>query len=259
MKAIRRIQALLLAAALFMLVPAASAYAAGSRYHPPAVTFVVMNAPKDLSLTLKLIKEGEPVYAKLDTERRAWESYYRLYRDAVWKIDRWYGNQYDLKDAVLIVESGGTEKTIPVPSEQLSERELNDYLVLDLKRGSLSFGLPFWRAPLLILMRMAVTILAECLIFYLYGYRMRRSWKIFLAVNLVTSLALNIMIRNWLNVNQQYFLGYAYALLLLPVGEIVAYVLLLDEQSRDRCINCTLWGNIASALLHIVMVTTLPL
>ena len=168
-----------------MVVPA---HAAMGSYHPPAVTILTVNAPSDLEISIRLHKrDGTVIPSQLQKKTRLWEQQFRLYREAVYGVTNWYGNDYDLQDSEVVLLSGGQERVIPLPRELTDLTDINNVLVLNYRTGEITLGEPFLRTPLLTLMRVAVAVGMECLVFYLYHYAEKRTYLLEILVGIVTN------------------------------------------------------------------------
>lgn len=247
----KRFSLLLLAAMLILSIPVLAVAS-----HAPVLNVVAPFAPRDMKVTIEIKKnikgEEHVIPVVLEAGRRAWEGQYRLRREAVYGITAWYGNAYDLKDAVLILESGGETKTVPIPAELLSERGSEDHIMLSWRTGRMS-ALPAWRAPSLLLMWAALAMAVEGVVFWLYGYRSRRSWLMFFLINLVTQTAHHAIVAG-LNVDVNRIKVYAISIPVLFLVEMLAFVMLVDERSRDRTIGFAVAANAASqAVLGLLM------
>ena len=255
----RRFTLLLILLLAFSLSGRAMAAAPGAFYHPPALTILVVNAPADLKVTVTMDKNGQAVEAVTEPEKRMWETRFRLYREAVWRIDSWYGNSYDFAGAVLTAESGEGSFTVPVPSEQLKRGEPDDVLTLDLKARTLTVGAPAWRAPLLFLLRAALGMLAEAAVLYLCGFRSRRSWIILLIVTLISKGFLSWLVRDWLNVIPSIYAIYFGIVLVVSLAEIIAYIIFMDEDSRDRITGFAAKAAVLSGIVGFLAISFLPI
>lgn len=220
---------------------------------PPCFTVLVFNAPEDLSVSLILGDETiEPVL--LNREAQAWESYYRFhYYMSQWAEE----NEADcLENADLLVETGGTQYRCPIPSAAFDH--YNNLLTLDVEGQTLTEGQPVWRTPLLVGLRVALTLLLEGLVFFLFGYRTRRSWAIFLAVNLVTQALLNVAIAKAALTGGYWFFLYGFGEILIFAAETAVFSLTLKEHGRLRGAACALAANTASLLLGGWVIANLP-
>lgn len=254
--------AVILLALWFLLISATPAFAVSTRrYHPPALMILVNNAPRDLEIRVSMVKEEKRFETTMDMERRVWESYYRLYRDGVVQMNSWYGNRYDFQDAFLILSTGGTERTVPLPVDELTEGGQFDLLSLDPYNGTITYGVSPLRAPLLLILRVAVAFLVEALIFHLFRYRDRRSWIVFCLCNLVTEVGHNLILSGKF-VSDENFVGYFQIyLFLIPLVflvELLAIVAFVDEHNRDYSVSYVLTSNVVSILLQLFALLFLP-
>jgi hypothetical protein len=104
-----------------------------------------------------------------------------------------------------------------------------------------------------------LTLLLEGIIFYIFGYRQKRSWFVFLAVNLVTKGVLNI----WLN--SEGSLMSSYLILSLIIGEffvftaeITAFPVFIKEHKTSRILIYVFVANIISLITGGYIISVLP-
>ncbi|MDO4568324.1 MAG: hypothetical protein Q4B99_05115 [Clostridia bacterium] len=176
------VAALVVALALCALPNAALANSA----EPPLLTVVLSNAPEDTLVELRYVDGTTVSPLTLSHTSKAWENYFRFYLP---------GNDVDFdRERVYIVISAGDEVINEIV---LTPDELTDYntlLYIDCTTMAVSYGMPFARNALLIAIRVVCTLIIEGLVLLIFGYRAKRSWLIFLIVNLVTQTALNILL-----------------------------------------------------------------
>lgn len=249
--------ALLLVVMIFSSLPV-QAWAVGP-FQPPTLVVVVLGAPKETDMMVVMRKEDEVFHVPMEGKRRAWESDFCLYRMAAWQITNWYGNAYDFKDAELVLTNSEGEKRIPIPDGMLSPRGFNETLTIHYGSGELSYGLPAWRAPLLISIRLAAVLLVEGLIFFLKGYSRARSWLMFVLINLVIHGLLNVFCNGWIFVNPDYYTLFFIAIFVSFVFEIACFLLLVDEGSSDEMIDYLIPANLAGHITTMVLMRVLPL
>lgn len=129
---------------------------------------------------------------------------------------------------------------------------------LDYENKQLKSGKSMIRSIKMVGVRMIITILIEGLIFYLFGFRDRRSWKIFFLVNIVSQAGINIWI-NSLNTLSAYSLTMAYIFmeLLVVVLEPIAYMRFLKEASRLKVLSFGLVSNLASLYIGAKLIASL--
>ena len=253
--------AVLLLALLMLTVPVFAA-GMGTLYHPPAVTILTENAPRDLEITILLHgsekKQEFTVHVELDKKTRAWEQQFRLIREAVYSFKAWFGNSVDLKDAELILSSGGEEKTILLPRELTDQMSSNDILMLNYKAGTVSLGMPFWRGPLVLILRSVIAAAIVLLIFVLRSYVEKRTMILMPLIALVGYGLLNWSTANWLNVDPRSIVKYMIYAMLVIVVQVLAAVVLLDEDSGDGRLSTTLLANLPAMAFNSLALAFLP-
>ncbi len=254
----RRLRSLLLA--LLCLWMLATPVSAASQYHTPAMTILTENAPRDLEIMIRIhLRDGSVVPIILDKKTKAWEQQFRLYREAGFSVKAWYGNDYDLLNAELVLRSGGEEKVIVMPQELTDRMRINDVLVLDYKAGTLSLGDPIWRGPLMLVLRILVAVGLALLIFRLRMYSYLRSY---LAVGISTLAAFGLLgwyTSGWLNFDNRAVIPYIILLVLALLIMSVVNLIVIDEDDRDRTFVTTILAFGASALSNILMLYFLPI
>lgn len=249
---------LLLMALVFGTLPA-EASAIGNA--PPAVTVVVYGAPKDLRMHVVLQYEGNPLSSPLEYERRGWESLYRFYRLGVsMHGNAWSGNARDFRGAVLLLESSDGTREIPIAEGLLTPGGNSDVLTLYYRSGELSAGFAPWRAPVLIAMRVAAALLIEGVFFYFSGFSTRKSWVLFVVINVVIHGFLNWLCCGKINyTGSRYAVGFFTAVLVAFITELVAFVLTVEEYNTDKLARCLIRANLVSHAVNYVLMAVLPL
>ncbi len=249
MKPTRKKWKVLLASLLLLLVPVtASANAAA----PPNLTVLVVNAPEDLQMTLTLSESGQSEVDEIEIESRAWETYYRFF---LW-------NSQSSADGELNVTTGGETSTYTIPREALEK--FGSCYTLDLKTGELTEGTVWYRSGLLAALRVILTLLIEGLVFFLSGYRKRRSWLVFFIVNLVTQGYLNFrLMAGTSTLFDTYYLRGAFVILcivevLIFAVEAVAFAFLLREHTKKRAVFYAFIANAASLGMGGLILSVMP-
>lgn len=243
-----------LAAVLFCL--ALPWPASANSAEPPCVTVLVLAPPGDLELTIEFDSAQGEEPQRLSGDRMLWEGCYRFY-------GRWDIDPEGLTGARLVAETGGESFALPIDPTGFAR--YNNLITLDVGARTLTQGQPWWRQPLLVVLRVALTLALEGLIFYLWGYREKRSWIVFLMVNLVTQFGVNIAILCFLPAaSRTYDAMWAKVLLYGPMEvlvillEAIALPLLLKEQRKRTAVGCAVMANILSWFLGSVLLSVLP-
>lgn len=253
-----RLAAFLIVFSLLSTIPT-NAFANSAE--PPCFTVIVSRAPEDLELSVEYPNGNsyELVYLynrskSGPSETHAWESYYEFLHNG-------YEPKMDLREAVLGVSYGSESYTCAFPEE--CSRYYNGLLVLNLKNRTLRMEASTGRSLLLVILRITLTLLIEGLFFFLFGYRKKASWLLFLITNLVTQIGLNLLLMLAANLAIGY-MALLYMLYLIGEGlvfliEILVFVCGLRERTKARAALCALAANAASLALGGLILTFLPL
>jgi hypothetical protein len=214
--------------------PVCSANAAA----PPSIIIIVPNAPDDLNISI------EPGNIQAHRTDKILESYFSFY-------------SYDLKSAdyKLKITTGGSTFEVPLNAPL----RFNNIFTLDLKNQIVTPGKSFSRFVNLTSLRIVLTLIIEALVFYLFGFRKKKSWLVFLIVNLVTQGALNI----WLGVSttpmQSYLVfSLVFGEILVFVVEAAAFLFLVKEHGRSLAFLYVIVANAASLFLGGYLITNFP-
>lgn len=230
---------LLAALALLLILPVT---ACALSLDDPAFTVRVCFPPKGLSVSLQFSDDvgQEPMTAEPD--RRLGEGCYRFY---------YKGVPMSWKSAL----PEGTELVAETPEDgvicRLSAESLTGFqsiYTLDLQSGTIREGAPWYRAPLLLSLRIGLTLLLQVLSLYLLGYRARRSWIVFCAALLFNHIFLNAGVVVGASTLTSNYVGWALAAAVLAefflfVIETAVFSLLILERRERRAV-------LASALVN---------
>lgn len=209
---------------------------------PPSLVILINNPPDDLSIVM-MSNENQP---EAKVRRVAWEGYFAFYSS-----DMQVNGNYVFK-----VTSNGEsfECTFNEPL-----RRYNEVLTLDIATQELTRGKYPFRSVLLVTIRLLLTILLEGLIFWLFRFRRKRSWIVFIAINLITQGILNI----WLNSESS--LMPSYLILSLIFGEffvflteMVVFPILINEHKKRIVRIYAFVANIISLIAGGYLISLLP-
>jgi hypothetical protein len=197
---------------------------------PPTILIVVSNAPKDLELYT-----GSEKAQRTD---KIFESYFTFYLDLT-------DTNYD----TLIVTRNERSYEIDLPQLQ----RYNNVFILDPGKRTLTRGTSWFRPYELASITIILTLLIEGVIFFLFGYRKRNSWIVFLVTNMVTQGFLYV----WLNLESyplvnSYFFPILFNLIvgefLVFILETIAFLILVRERPRLVTFLYVLAANSASLI-----------
>lgn len=223
---------------LFVLFLAPPCFANAAE--PPSIVIIVPNPPEGLEISLISDSSG-----KARITDKAFERYYAFY----------YRDLREVEDYTIEVTT--TESTFQIPLEQ-PVKTYNNIYTLDLNQQTLQPGKTWSRSALLVSSRVLLTLLIEGIIFWLFGFRDKRSWYAFFAINLLTQGALNF----WLN-NLSPLAGYVILNLILGevqvfIAELIVLLAFLQEHGRLRTFACVMTANLLSLIAGGYIITYLP-
>lgn len=208
---------------------------------PPSILVIVPNAPIDLNLN---IGEGS-TYKEASRRDKLFESYYLFYLD------------YEYPKDEIVINATNKEYNYTIELQRMEQR-YNNVFSLDLKSGDFVEGKFPLRAFLYILLRLSITLIIEGTILLLMGFRRKRTWVIFVAVNLITQGALNYWINTVTYNDYSLFFGLIFYEFMILIAEMVAFLSLGREKSKGYRILYVLLANIISFLIGGYILTVLP-
>lgn len=218
---------------------------------PPCLTIVVVDAPDDLELSLVDADGAETVQLEKLRSSRGWETYFRYFYNHNFR----FGAEVELTDLRLAVTHSGETAYLAMPA--LAYEHYNNVVMLDLDAMVLQRELYPGRMVLVIGLRVVLTLLIEGILFWAFGYHGAYSWGMFLCINLLTQLFLNLLIGS--ASMDSYVLVFYYLLeAVIILAETIAFPLALQEK-RIRAIPYAIIANLVSMFVGGLMITHLPL
>ncbi len=233
----------------FFLLSAVTVPAFANSAEPPGFIILCNDLPEDAQITL-IIPNAQEDDGWEGSQRRVdklWETQYRL----------WIGPYSNaLEGAYIQVIS--SEKSFNCPLPGGPDYAYNTVLTLDYAAQTLTLGQNPWRQVWLTAIRVVMTLLVEGLVLWVFEFREKRTWIVFLALNLLT--------QGWLNtvINTHAF-GNGYWMLILYgmeavifIAEAVLFALLAKEKRGAVRVYSTLAANFASLVLGLILINQLP-
>jgi len=191
---------------------------------PPSIIIGVTGAPDSLSLSI-----GDVTAERKD---KPFMTYFIF-------------KQWELPLSVSGLQVTSPANTFEVPIS--TNKTFNNYFTLDLDSQALTSVSSLPGVKNVPFLMVALTLLIEGVVFYLFGYRQRRSWLIFVVVNLLTQAWLINMLGNGTALADAYAL---LDLIVLEIGvfiaEMIAFGILLRERGPLRRISYVFTANILS-------------
>lgn len=214
----------------------------GNSAEPPSILIIVPDAPDNLEIGIG----SDNVYSRANVKEKGMERYYIFYSREM----RAAAN-YTLK-----IKTGESTFEIPVEGPLKS---YNNLFTLDLKNKTLTSGKLLSRSVFLVTLRVTLTLLIEALVFYLMGFRQRRSWIAFVAINLITQGLLNVWLNGFSPVGSYMVLSLIFGEILVFFVEILAFLIFVKEHRRLRRLSYVLLANFLSLIAGGYIISILPL
>ena len=204
---------------------------------PPSILIIVPNAPDELEISMGNIKAGRT--------NKAFESYYTFYRTDIKSTNN---------TLRFTTSSRSFEITINVPLASY-----NNIFTLDLDNQTLAPGKSLSRSIILPSLRIILTLVIEGIVFFLFGYRKKKSWLIFIIVNLLTQGILNILLAgNYSPLNNYLIFSLIAGEIVVFIVEIIAFLILINEHGRLRTASFVILANLSSLIAGGYLITVLP-
>ncbi len=227
--------------ALAVILPVADAHlCSANSAEPPSVIIIVPNAPHDLEIELG--------YSNIKAYRtdKVIESYFCFYK-------------YDLKQSFDYTLRVKTEDGVFEVTPDFQLDSYNSVFTLDLKNQTLTPGKPLAISIALPALRILLTLAIEAGVFWLFGYRSKRSWIAFLVINLVTQAFVNIWLISGFNPLQSYMIFMlVLAEILVFIFELIAFLLSVKEHGKLRTAGYVMAANLLSLIAGGYLITVLP-
>lgn len=220
----------------------------------PLIKIIVEGSTKDLSISV----ESESDYI-IKPSKIAWESNYILYYFDNTKFVT--AQNSDLNDAKIIVKSGSDVFELKVDKSQMLP---NKVMTLNIEKQTLVSGKSIYRSVSLVSLRLFLILLFQSAIFWLFGFRKKRSWTIFLAISASIYTTLNIWINGFFAITLGSLTYSAYNELIFASScifmfEMFAFLICLREKKLLHRVGLVFLVNIVSYIVINIMVRFLPI
>lgn len=226
---------------IFILLINISGICYGNAAEPPSILIIVPNAPDDLEIGIGT----DNTYVKAKKIDKLVEKHYIFYSREMEKASN---NTINVK-----TNTDSYELDFENPS-----RIYQNIYTLNLKSKTLLSGKSTLRSITLVSLRIIFTLIIEGIVFYLFGFRDKRSWKIFVLINLLTQGALNIWINGLFPMQSYLFIGLIAREILIVVVESITIVSRVKEHSKIRRFLFVVLANFLSLVLGGYILTVLP-
>jgi hypothetical protein len=209
---------------------------------PPTIIIVVPNAPSDLEITLNTHREE----IRGLTDKKFMETQFKFH-----VLNYREGSDYSinliLNDNVEEIEIGKT-----------ADRYLNIYY-LDYKTKTLEKDTTGQRVWIYTGVRILLTLLLEALVFLFFGFKKKKSWILFIIINLLTQGILNIWLNTVTTTNGYLIFALIGAEIFVFAAEIAGFLLLVKEHKKLKTFIYVIFANFISLILGGYLITLMPM
>lgn len=229
---------LVLSAVSFLVVPPVQVCHANAG-PPPSILIIVPYAPGDMEISII------PDDIKANRTDRAFESYFTFY------LPDLKAGDYTLR---MTTSDSSYDRVIKV----LPKYYETTY-TLDTGKREFTFGQPVSRTIMLVSLRIILTLLLEGLVFWGFRYKEKRSWIVFIIVNLVTQGILNVSLDLSTSPVDSYIIfQLLFGEFLVFAAETALFLILVNEKSRAMTFLYVISANLLSLFAGGLLITVLP-
>ena len=210
---------------------------------PPSILIIVSNATDDLEIS---IVSDDGIYKGREI-KKVLETYYTFYSREMKNLN---------DDYIFTVSTNNESYEIKIDK---TLQKYNNIYTLDLNNHTLKEGKLLSRSLFLVTMRIILTLVIEGLIFWLFGFKRKSSWLIFLLINLITQGSLNIWINSVVPTQGYIIFGLIFGEIFIVIAETIAFLLFVKEHKSLKRVLYILTANFVSLIAGGYIITILPI
>lgn len=209
---------------------------------PPSIVIIVPGATEDMKL---FIVEGniEIEARKID---KKWETYFTIYSRDLEKVN-------DFK-----IKVSSSKENFEIDFAKPLKRYNNIY-VLKTKEKVLIEGKTISRSIKLVTLRILLTLMIEAMVFWIFGFRKKKSWIAFLIINVITQGGLNIWINTFPPLQSYLLFNVILGEIMVLIVELVVFINAVDEHKKSRRMCYVVASNLLSWIIGGDLISTFPI
>lgn len=214
----------------------------GNSAEPPSILIIVPDAPEDLEIVLG---SGSPKI-KANVSDKIIERYYTFYSHELRMA----------KEYIFTITTG--DRAFEILLEK-PIKSYNNIFTLDLDKQRLLPGKLLSRSMILVTLRVVLTLLIEAAVFWIFGFKNKKSWIAFLAINLITQGTLNIWLNGFAPLASYIILTLIFGEIIVFLVETIAFLAFIREYSPIRIFLYVIIANFLSLFAGGYIITLLPI
>lgn len=225
-----------------VMIIASTALCFGNSAEPPSILIIVPNAPDDLEISIG----SDNTNIKANKTNKIIERFYTFYSEKLRMAE----------DYTINISTGESSFNILLEKPL---KKYNNIFTLDLNNQTLILGKSLSRSILLVSLRVILTLIIEAIVFWLFGFRNKKSWIAFLIINLVTQGALNIWLNGFVPLGSYLVFSLIFGEFFVFIAEIILFLTFIKEHSRGRNLLYVIMANFLSLFAGGYIITVLPI
>ena len=225
-----------------LMIISLPAMASANSAEPPSLVILINNPPDDLTIVMASDENKRSAIVR----KVAWEGYYVFYSRDMQADDEYTFN--------ITTNGESFECILDAPLQRY-----NNVVTLDIDSREFNPGTYPFRSALLVSIRLLLTLFLEGIVFWFFGFRQKSSWLAFLAINLITQGALNILLTSGDSLMPAYLiLGLLIGEFFVFTAEMIAFPFFIKEHKASRIVTYAFTANVISLLAGSYLITVLP-
>ncbi|WP_026477710.1 hypothetical protein [Alkaliphilus transvaalensis] len=214
----------------------------GNSAEPPSILIIVPNPPDDLEISI----EFGGRFTQARKTDKVIEKHYTFYSHEIKGFEEYVFN----------INTGNNNYKITLDKPL---QKYNNIYTLNLNSQRLIQGKSVSRSILLVSFRLTLTLIIEGVVFWLFGFRRKRSWIAFLIINLITQGSLNLWINSFTPTTSYLIFGLIFIEIFIIIAEVLFFLNLTKEHSKVITISYAIVANILSLIVGGYAITVLPI
>lgn len=213
---------------------------------PPTMTMVVENIDEDIDLELFLPDRDK---VSINKNREEGKNIYEIYIPRDIQQEELAGAKF------LFSRNQDSVAELPFPKEV--KNAYAGTWRLDFETGEMRRDSPLDGQWPYVVVSLITTLIVEGFFFFIFGYREKKSWKVFLLVNLISQAVLHTLLFS--SIFFYWIFDLSRFEVLIFLGEATVMSLLIKEKKRPVTLIYSLIANIFSFYMGFLVMMLLPI
>lgn len=228
---------------LFLIIFLIPNFVFSNSAEPPYIAIITENKDKIENISL----EKKNSYIDLKKEKNIMETNFTLYTREAEGLDN------------LRFKIKGEDESFFIELKEDSYSYNNIY-TLNMKDRTFEDGKSLGRSVKLVLFRLTLTLFIEGFLLFLFGFEEKRTFIVFLLVNLISQGGLNLFINSFRSLDSyRAYIAFIFMEVLILFVEPLIYMFAIDEHSKSRRVAYGVVANLLSLFIGAFVLKLLPI